>query len=59
MQYAVGIPSLIVITARHLAKRAPTAVLLEAGAQAVEPLGHLLAGRARQVLGTSVDLDPR
>ena len=39
--------------------RAELVVLLEPRAQAVEPLGDLLAGEARHVVRARVDLDPR
>ena len=60
IQASDGMPSPIVITARHFAKRAPRlAVLLEPRPEPVEPLGDLLPGKAGQVVRTGVDLDPR
>ena len=52
-----GCRSPIAITARHLAKRAPSGVLGQALAQAVEALGDLLAAEAGQRLRARVDLD--
>ncbi len=49
----------MVMTARHLAKRAPSAAVLgEPLAKPVEAFRHLLAGRAGEGLGAAVDLDP-
>ena len=52
-------PSPIVITARHFAKRAPSPrYSSQPLAQPVEALGHLLAGRAGEVLGAVSTLIP-
>ena len=57
MQRGVGGRRRSSITARHFVKRAPSHGTRQPLAEAVEALGHLLAGRERERLGARVDLD--
>ena len=59
MHATVGMPSPIVITARHFANRAPSSRYSSSRlAEAVEALGDLLAGEAGLVVRAGVHLDP-
>ncbi len=56
---SLGMPSPMVMTARHLAKRAPSLhVFGEALAQAVQTFRDLFVGMRRHRLGSGIDLDP-